>query len=159
MRYNSKLKIQYQSYYKDKYNQAVSGTLETNFDVITECSKESGYSQVICQTHDTCHVYVLLMWLWQNHYVCCHLPCAPVNSERANFFQKLQNTIICLKHYLVRGIYRHYGLFSKFNGINITKLTQVGSWRLLWSELQQWLFWNHWELLKFKIHYFKGCGW
>ena len=63
LRFKFKLKIQYQSYYKDKYNQAVSGTLETNSDVITECSKESGCSQVICQTHGTCHVYLLLMWL------------------------------------------------------------------------------------------------
>ena len=63
LRFNFKLKIQYQSYYKDNYNQAVSGTLDTNFHAITECSKESGCSQVICQTHDTCHVYYLLMWL------------------------------------------------------------------------------------------------
>ena len=39
LRFNFKLKIQYQSY-KDKYNQAVSGILETNFDAITECSKK-----------------------------------------------------------------------------------------------------------------------
>ena len=42
LRFNFKLKIQYQSYYKDKYNQAISGTLETNFHLITECSKKVG---------------------------------------------------------------------------------------------------------------------
>ena len=106
-RFNFKLKIQYQSYYKDtcKYNQAVSGTLETNFDAITECSKESGCSQVICQTHGTCHVYLLLMWLRQSHNACWHLPSALVNIERANFIQKLQSTIIYLKRRLVRGIH------------------------------------------------------
>ena len=140
-RFNFKLKIQYQSYYKDKYNQALSGTLGTNSHVITECSKESGCSQVICKIHDTCHVYFLQMWLWQNH-ACLHLLFALANIERASFIQKLQNTIIYLKHSLVRSIhflwiYKHCGLFSKFNGINTTNLTQGGPWRLLLLRL--WL--------------------
>ena len=42
VRFNFKIKIQYQSYYKDKYNQAVSCALETNFDVLQIKSVQSG---------------------------------------------------------------------------------------------------------------------